>query len=85
MGGIYDPLQKICDLTATRQTPAAEVKEFLEWILSNQEAKLFVPERFSTFFKSWFSDIENGKDWRYFTENDWQTEYARHPYITPEV
>lgn len=77
--------KKICDLTATRQTPAAEVKEFLEWILSNQEAKLFVPERFTTFFKSWFSDIENGKDWRYFTENDWHTEYARHPYITPEV
>ena len=77
--------KKIYDLSLTRRTPAAEVREFLDWILSHQEAKLFVPERFTTFFESWFEDIENGKDWRYFTENDWQTEYDRHPHIAPEV
>ncbi|MBE6364007.1 MAG: DUF4838 domain-containing protein [Lentisphaerae bacterium] len=77
--------KKIYDLSLTRRTPAAEVREFLDWILSHQEAKLFVPERFTTFFESWFEDIENGKDWRYFTENDWQTEYDRHPCIAPEV
>lgn len=77
--------KKIYDLSLIRPTPAEEVQKFLDWILSHQEAKLFVPERFTTFFKSWFEDIEKGKDWRYFTENDWQTEYDRHPHIAPEV
>ena len=77
--------KRFYDLSLTRCTPAEEVREFLDWILANEDAKLFVPERFSHFFKSWFADIESGKDWRYFTENDWQTEFKRHPYIAPEV
>ena len=77
--------KRFYDLSLTRRTPAEEVREFLDWILAHEEAKLFVPERFNNFFKSWFADIESGKDWRYFTENDWQTEYKRHPYIAPEV
>lgn len=73
--------KKLYDLSLTRPTPASEVRNFLDWILEQQESKLFVPERYKKFFGQWFEDIENGKDWRYFTENDWQQEYSRHPLI----
>ena len=76
--------KKLYDQSLTRRTTEAEVKAFLEWILAQSDSKLFVPSRFEIFFKSWTDDIAAGKDWRYFTENNWFTEYDRHAFISPE-
>jgi hypothetical protein len=70
--------KKIYELSKSRQTPAAEVQNLLDWIHDNADSKLFVLAHFDRFFNLWFEDIKAGKDWQYFTENDWFTEYQRH-------
>ena len=73
--------KRLYDLSLTRITPEKEVREFLQWIHEQQELKLFAGSRFDRFIGQWLDDLAGGRDWRYFTENDWYAEYPRHPKI----
>lgn len=69
--------KKIYEDSKLRPTSRETVEEFLEWIHANKEAKIFVTAKFDQFFGEWFEDIAAGRNWHYFTENDWFTEYSR--------
>ena len=66
--------KKLFDRLIAKEATAAEVDEFLEWIHSFSSSRVFVHDRFDSYFTAVKEAIASGSDWVHFNI-DWEDNY----------
>lgn len=54
----------------------AELRQFLEWIHSNKNHRVYLPAKFNSYLGAWIKAIESGKPYLHFNI-EWEDDYIR--------
>ena len=64
------------DLAHAQKATVADARRLLEWIHTHRDTRVFVHERFDSYFQAIQEALQNGRKWLHFNI-DWEDEYIR--------
>ena len=68
--------KKLFDAYQAGELTEADVHEFLRWVHSQRDCRVFVQSKFDSYFQALIDALANGTEWIHFNL-DWEDEYIR--------
>ena len=68
--------KQLFDAYQTKALSEADVHAFLDWVHSHREGRVFVQDKFDSYFQALVDALRNGTEWIHFNL-DWEDGYIR--------
>ena len=68
--------KQLFDAYQKRELTEADVHEFLNWVHSHRDGRVFVQDKFDSYFQALLDALRDGTEWIHFNL-DWEDEYIR--------